>query len=217
MTSIAMIGGTGQQGRGLARRFITAGLRVVVGSRDPDRARTAVAGWAGADQQVEVADNASAIERADVTILAVPFTSVDPLLQELETHFNGGSLVIDVTVPVTFAGGKMAMLEVAEGSAAEHIRARLPAAVHLAVAFKTIPAHLLGEADEPLDCDEFVCGDSDEARSRASALVAVLPGLRAIDVGPLSRARSIEHLTALAIAINRRHKIHDARFRIVGL
>jgi predicted dinucleotide-binding enzyme len=62
-----------------------------------------------------------------------------------------------------------------------------------------------------------VCGDSDEARSRASALVRTLPGLRAVDVGPLSRARSIEHVTALAIAINRRHKIHSARFRVVGL
>jgi NADPH-dependent F420 reductase len=126
-------------------------------------------------------------------------------------------VVVDVTVPVTFSGGKMAMVEVAEGSASEHIRARLPDGVLLAGAFKTVPAHLLGDGDAPLDCDEFVCGDSDEARRRAIELVELLPGLRAVDVGPLSRARSIEHLTALAIAINRRHKIHDARFRIVGL
>jgi len=111
----------------------------------------------------------------------------------------------------------MAMLDVAEGSATEHIRGRLPPAVRLAAAFKTVPAHLLGAAGDPLDCDEFVCGDSDSARSEAAALVSLLPGLRPVDVGPLSRARSIEHLTALAIAINRRHKVHDARFRIVGL
>ena len=109
------------------------------------------------------------------------------------------------------------MLDVAEGSASEHIRAHLPESVQLAAAFKTIPAHLLGAAGQPLDCDEFVCGDSDEARSRASRLIQLVPGVRAVDVGPLSRARHIEHLTALAIAVNRKHKIHDARFRVVGL
>ena len=217
MASISILGGTGHQGRGLAQRLAHAGLHVLVGSRDPDRARAAVAGWARTGPPIEVADHASAVDRADLTILAVPFPSVDQLLRELQPHFKAGALVLDVTVPVIFAGGKMAMLEVAEGSATEHVRARLPAAVRLAAAFKTVPAHLLAATPDPLDCDEFVCGDSDGARSEAVALVNLLPGLRPIDVGPLSRARSIEHLTALAIAINRRHKVHDARFRIVGL
>src|ERR1700730_13672716 len=97
-------------------------------------------------------------------------------------------LVIDVTVPVTFDGGKMAMIDVAEGSAAEHVRARLPPAVRLAGAFKPLPAHLLGAGSEPLDCDEFVCGDSDEARHEATALVRVLPGVRPIGGGRPSRA-----------------------------
>ena len=217
MTSIAILGGTGQQGRGLARRLARAGVRVVVGSREPDRARAAVAGWDGGGEPIAVASNGEAAAHGDSVILAVPFNSVDALLEELASQFRPGAVVIDVTVPVTFVNGKMAMLDVAEGSASEHIRARLPAHVGVAAAFKTIPAHLLGDASAPLDCDEFVCSDSDEARSRAVELVARLPGLRAVDVGPLSRARSIEHLTALAIAINRRHKTHDARFRVVGL
>jgi predicted dinucleotide-binding enzyme len=198
MTSVAILGGTGQQGRALAQRLQHAGLRVTIGSRDPGRARAAVAAWIALAPAVEVADNAAAVAQADVTMLAVPFTFVDPLLEELRPHFKVGSLVVDLIVPVTFAGGKIAMVEVAEGSAAEHVRARLPASVRL-------------------DCDEFVCGDSDAARAEAVALVALLPGLRPVDVGALSRARSIEHLTALAIAINRRYKIHDARFRVVGL
>src|SRR5207245_4358967 len=115
-------------------------------------------------------------------------------------HLYDRAQVIDVTFPVVFTGGKMTMLDVAEGSATEHIRARLPPAVRLAAAFKTVPAHLLGATADSLDCDEFVCGDSDGARSEAAALVNLLPGLRPIDVGPLSHARSIEHLTALAIA-----------------
>ena len=217
MTSIAILGGTGQQGRGLARRFARAGARVVIGSRDPERARATVAAWGGADPAIDVASHAAALEQSDVSILAVPFASVDALLDDLRPHFKPGTMVIDVTVPVTFDGGKMAMLELSEGSASEHIRARLPVGVGLAAAFKTIPAHLLGDANASLDCDEFVCGDSDQARARAIALVELLPGLRAVDVGALSRARSIEQLTALAIAINRRHKIHDARFRVVGL
>ena len=217
MASITILGGTGQQGRGLARRLAHAGRNVLVGSRDPDRARAAVGEWTIAGPPIGVADNASAVDGAELVILAVPFPSVDELLRELQPHFKDGALVVDVTVPVTFAGGKMAMLEVAEGSATEHIRARLPPAVRLAAAFKTVPAHLLGATADPLDCDEFVCGDSEGARTEAAALVNLLPGVRAIDVGPLSRARSIEHLTALAIAINRRHKVHDARFRIVGV
>ena len=80
-----------------------------------------------------------------------------------------------------------------------------------------MPAHLLAESDEPLECDDFVCGDSDGARSEAAALVEPAAGSACVDVGPLSRARSIEHLTFLAIAINRRHKVSDARFRVVGL
>jgi NADPH-dependent F420 reductase len=217
MTSIAVLGGTGHQGRGLAQRFARAGARVVVGSRDPQRARTIVDGWQPADRRIEVESNAAAVEASEVCVLAVPFASVDALLDELRGHLKAGTIVIDVTVPVTFANGRMDMLAVAEGSAAEHIRAHLPLEVAVAAAFKTVPAHALADDERPLDCDEFVCGDSDEARQRAAAVVELVPGLRPVDVGPLSRARSIEHLTALAIAINRRHKIHDARFRIVGL
>ena len=217
MATIAILGGTGHQGGGLAQRFAAAGARVIVGSRDPERAREIVTGWNTPGQSIEVAGNAEAVDRGEVIVLAVPFTSIDALLGEVGSHFKAGAVVIDVTVPVTFEGGRMAMLDVAEGSASEHIRARLPENVGLAAAFKTLPAHVLGDPQRPLDCDEFVCADSDEARARAMALVQKLPGLRPVDVGPLSRARFIENLTALAIAINRRHKIHDARFRVVGL
>jgi NADPH-dependent F420 reductase len=218
--AVSILGGTGQQGSGLAQRLAAAGVAVTIGSRDVIRARQAMSAWPAADAsagRIEAAENTDAIADAQLVVIAVPFASVDALLDALRPRFKAGTVVIDVTVPVTFAGGKMAMLDVAEGSASEHIRARLPVDVKLAAAFKTIPAHLLGDLNQTLDCDEFVCGDSDDARAQATALVELLPGLRSVDVGPLSRARSIEHLTALAIAINRRHKIHDARFRIVGL
>jgi hypothetical protein len=217
MTSIAILGGTGRQGSGLARRFARTDARVIVGSRDPARARATVAGWAlPAAKTIEVTDYADAAAHGDVVVLAVPFDALDPLLAELALHISTRSLVLDVTVPVAFPNGHMTMIDVVEGSASEHIRARLPAGVAMAAAFKTLPAHLLVEG-APLDCDEFVCGDTIEARAAAAALVQRLPGVRSVDIGPLSRARFVEHATALAIAINRTHKIHDARFRIVGL
>jgi NADPH-dependent F420 reductase len=146
----------------------------------------------------------------------VPFDTVAATLDAHRTAFTGG-VIVDVTVPVIFTSGTAALAAVAEGSAAEHVRAHAPAHVGVAAAFKTIPAHVLDDVDRALDCDEFVCGDSPEARAVAVELVEAIGGLRAIDVGPLSRARSIEHLTLLAIGINRRHKSQDARFRIVGL
>jgi 8-hydroxy-5-deazaflavin:NADPH oxidoreductase len=213
---VAIVGGTGQQGSGLARRLAAAGVHVIVGSRDPQRARATADAWSP-PVRVDVAENAAAAASADTILLAVPYSTIDALLEEITPHITPDAVAIDLIVPLTFAGGKMAMLDVPEGSAAEHIRARLPPTVALACAFKTIPAHLVDRVDEPLDCDEFICGDSDAARGRAAELVAQIAGLRAVDVGPLARARSIEQLTALAIAINRRHKRHDARFRIVGL
>ena len=214
--SVAILGGTGQQGSGLARRLAAAGVHVIVGSRDPQRARATVDAWRPS-VRVEVAGNAEAAASADTVLLAVPYATVDALLDEIAPRLQPNAVAIDLIVPLTFAGGKVAMLDVAEGSAAEHIRTKLPPTVAVACAFKTIPAHLVDRVDEPLDCDEFICGDSDGARGRAADLVARIAGLRAVDVGPLARARSIEQLTALAIAINRRHKRHDARFRIVGL
>ena len=215
--TIAILGGTGHQGGGLAQRFASAGRDVIVGSRDPNRARGVVAGWDVDGGSIEVAANGDAVARADVTLLAVPFAMLDAILDEARARFRDGSIVVDVTVPIAFTAGKMTMIDVAEGSASEHVRARLPVGVQLAAAFKTLPAEALGDRRESLQCDEFVCGDSDAARAQAAALVGLIPGLRAVDVGPLSRARFIEHMTALAIAINRRHKIHGARFRVVGL
>ncbi len=100
MASIAILGGTGHQGGGLAQRFAAAGARVIVGSRDPERAREIVTGWNTPGQSIEVAGNAEAVDRGEVIVLAVPFTSIDALLGEVGSHFKAGAVVIDVTVPV---------------------------------------------------------------------------------------------------------------------
>ncbi len=214
--AVAVLGGTGQQGAGIARRLARAGHRVVVGSRDAARAAAAIAAWGGPGT-ISAASYGDAVGQASVVILTVPFDAVDALLAAVFTRFAPGTVVIDVTVPLTFAGGGPSLAAVPEGSAAEHVKSRLPSSVAVAAAFKTLPARVLQNVDEPLDCDEFVCGDSDQARAQAAALVGAVDGLRAVDVGPLSRSRAIEHLTLLAVGINRRHRRHGARFRVVGL
>lgn len=215
--AIAVLGGTGQQGRGLAQRLSRAGYPIVVGSRDPQRAAAAAAGWPATGTAISTAGYGNAIAACPIVLVTVPFQTVAAILADHHARFVEGALVVDVTVPISFEGGKAALADVADGSAAEHIKARVPAHVRVAVAFKTVPAHLLNDLDRALDCDEFVCGDSPESRAETAALVGALAGLRAVDVGPLARARSIEHLTLLAIGINRKHRIRDARFRIVGL
>ncbi len=184
-------------------------------SRDPARAATLVREWTLSGPPIATASYADAAAAAEILVVALPFDAVAGALDACRDRF-AAAVVIDVTVPVVFAAGTATLADVQEGSAAAHVRAHTPPSAGVAVAFKTVPAHALDERG-PLDCDEFVCADSPEARAVAIELVEAVGGVRAIDVGPLSRARSIEHLTLLAIGINRRHKIHDARFRVVGL
>jgi 8-hydroxy-5-deazaflavin:NADPH oxidoreductase len=215
--AVAVLGGTGHQGRGLAQRLALAGFQIVIGSRDAARAAATVAEWPAPLRPSSTAPYGEAIAAADIVVLAIPFESVAPVLEQHHALFRPETLVVDITVPITVAGGTLMLAEVPEGSAAEHVRARLPPTVGVAATFKTVPAALLADSGRALDCDEFVCGDSQDSRARAADLVRAIAGLRPIDIGPLPRSRSIEHLTLVAIAINKRHKTADARFRVVGV
>jgi NADPH-dependent F420 reductase len=212
-----IIGGTGHEGRAVAARLASAGMRVLVGSRQLERAQETVAALGGASLPLEAATNEQVAEICDVIFLAVPFTGVAELLETFRTRFRTGTLVIDLTVPLTFDHGVPAIADVAEGSATEFIRARLPAGVRLAAAFKTIPASALAKIETPLDCDEFVCGDSPEVCAAAIDLLSHIPSLRLLDAGGLQSARLIERMTALAILLNKRHKVRGARFKVIGV
>jgi NADPH-dependent F420 reductase len=154
--SVAVLGGTGQQGRGIAQRLALAGFPVVVGSRDPSRAAVAIGEWAATTRAVRTATYGEAIASSDVVVLAIPFESIDASLKEHHQHFRQQALVVDVTVPLSFANKAVSLAAVPEGSAAEHVKARLPAHTRLAATFKTVPATLLSDLDRTLDCDEFV-------------------------------------------------------------
>lgn len=216
--SVGLIGGTGIEARGIALRLAAAGVDVTLGSRVRERA-TEAAGelnrLLGFDK-VQGAENGELIEETEILFLTVPFAHSEPVLNEHRRRFSAGQILVDVTVPVAFDKGAQ-LVELEERSGAEHIQTRIPPELAIVAAFKTLPAHLLAESCAPLDCDEFICSDSPEAKSRVLEVVSRISSLRWIDAGPLRSSRSLEAMTLLAIQINRRYKIKDSRFRLVGL
>lgn len=216
---VAVVGGTGSEGRGLALRLALAGSGVAIGSREPAKAEATAAALRAAQPGVRIGgfSNADAIAAAPVVFLAVPFAHAEALIAAHHLAFREGALLIDVTVPLTFEAGRPHFVEPPAGSAAEQIRAALPPHVRLACAFKTLPARLLEHVEIALDCDELICGDSLESREAAMQVVTRIPGLRALDAGPLESARILERMTLLAIRLNKRYKSHGARFKVLGI
>ncbi|HLF83949.1 MAG TPA: NADPH-dependent F420 reductase [Blastocatellia bacterium] len=222
---VGLIGGTGEEGRGLALRWAIAGARVSIGSRTLDRAKTVaddlnqlLGARAGqSSQRIGFGENRDVIAESEFALLTVPFAHAASTLDAHRQDFRDGSILIDITVPVSFEQGRVCYVELPEGSASEHLKARLPENIPLVAAFKTEPAHLLAGIDEPLDCDSFVASDSKEAKARVMEAIGFIEGLRAVDAGTLYSARTLERMTVLAIGINRRNKIKTARYRVVGL
>src|SRR6185369_8221581 len=223
--SVGLIGGTGEEGRGLALRWALAGAQVSIGSRTIEKAKAAAdelnellaARGDATIQQIGSGENKDVIARSKFVLLTVPFAHAASTLEAHREDFLEGSILIDITVPVLFEQGRVRYMELPEGSASEHLKARLPETIPLVPAFKTEPAHLLAEIDESLDFDSFVASDSKEAKAAVIEAIGFIKGLRAVDAGTLYSARTLERMTVLAIGINRRQKIKTARYRIVGL
>ena len=216
---VGLIGGTGEEGRGLALRWAMAGARVAIGSRTIERAKTT------ADElnqfvpsnPVGYGENGGVIAESEFVLLTVPFAHAATTLESHAQDFRADAILIDITVPVSFEQGRVRYVELAEGSASEHLRARLPEQIPLVAAFKTEPAHLLADATAKLDCDVLVASDDKEAKARVMEAVKFIEGLRPVDAGTLYSARTLERMTVLAIGINRRYKIKTACYRVMGL
>ena len=216
MTRIAIVGGTGPEGRGLALRLAMAGHEVVIGSRDATRAAEAASGLLEGRDALPIsgAANVDAVNSADVVLLAVPFEGLCPTAESLREPLTG-KLVVSIVAPVTFADGQMSAISVPEGSAGELTRDLLPES-RVAAAFQNMSARDLLRASHPLEGDVAVCADDDSARRETMALAEAMPSLRAVDAGPLSNSRYIEELTALLVNLNRIHKAHST-IRFLGL
>jgi NADPH-dependent F420 reductase len=216
-----VLGGTGRQGRGLARRWAAAGLSVVLGSRDAGRAGEAAAELAqetGGD--VRGLANSEAAAAGDVVVVAVPYDGHADLLRSLAAEVEGlaGKIVVDCVNPLGFDERGPYALAVPAGSAAQEAAALLPRATVVA-AFHHVSAVLL---DDPgvatFDTDVLVLGEREdrEATDLVRALADAIPGMRGVYAGRLRNAHQVEALTANLIAVNRRYKAH-AGLRVTGL
>jgi 8-hydroxy-5-deazaflavin:NADPH oxidoreductase len=217
---IAILGGTGPAGTGLALRWARAQEPIIIGSREAQRARDVAAvirGKVGFGALVSGMENSAACAAADILMLTVPFDGQAALLKQLKPVLTPGSILIDATVPLAAAVGGRASrtLGVWQGSAAQQAAELVPKGVSVVAAFHNISAELLN-GDAPLDCDVIVCSDDPDAAQLTRELAAKIPGVRAIDGGKLENARTVEQITALLIGLNIRHKGH-AGIRITGL
>jgi NADPH-dependent F420 reductase len=220
--SVAVIGGTGDQGYGLALRWAKAGKHVIIGSRQREKAEDAagrVRVAVGGHASVEGAENGDAAARAPLVVLTVPFEAQVPILKSIKESLRAGQTLVDVTVPLETAVGGAAtrILGVWAGSAAEQAAASVPADVEVAAAFHNISAAALQDFAHPIECDVIVCGQSAEARQRVRPWVEAIAGCRWVDGGKLENARTVEAITALLIGMNIRYKVPHAGIRITGL
>ncbi len=218
--AIAIIGGTGPAGTGLALRWARAGETVIIGSRDAARAQQTadvIRKRVGANAQVSGMENAEACAACDLFVLTVPFAGQAEILKQLKPAIRPGSILIDATVPLAASlGGRASRtLGVWQGSAAQQTAELVPKGVSVVAAFHNVSAERLN-GDEDIDCDVIVCSDDPNATQIAMELAAKIAGVRAIDGGKLENARIVEQITALLVGLNIRHKGHGG-IRITGL
>jgi hypothetical protein len=215
--TVALIGGTGRLGPGLALRLSRGGLPVTIGSRELQHALdvaervTALGGVA----RIRGATNADAAAGADLAILTVPYEAQAGLLPDLAGAL-AGKVVVSTTVPVRFdpALGPVAV-RVAEGSAAEQVAALLPTS-RIVAGFHTVSSVHLSRLDRDLDEDVLLCGDDEGAKTDVRQIAGVIPGVRVVDAGRLGNAQHLEQLTVLLLSINRLAR-RSVGVRLTGL
>ena len=206
--TIAVLGGTGPQGRGLARRFAAAGLRVVLGSRSAERAADAAAVLAEATGgQVTGLDNHGAAAAGDIVLVVVPWEGHGELVSSLTAEL-AGKVVVDCVNPLGFDKQGAYALQVAEGSATQQAAGLLPESTVVG-AFHNVSATLLEDPEvATIETDVLVLGDDREATDLVQALADTIPGMRGIYGGRVRNAHQVEALTANLISVNRRYKAH---------
>lgn len=221
---IGVIGGTGSQGLGIAKRLAIADCDVIVGSRKEEKAVKVVE-----EANKEISQftstkltgkaNEDAAKDADVLILTVPLEAQIATLKSIK-EFVKGKIILDATVPLeTAIGGNVSnLLHINPGSAAERTAKVLASEnVKVVSAFGNISNSLLANIPETIECDCLICGDDAEAKEIASEIIEKIPGLKAIDVGKLEKAHLIESITPLLIGLNIKYKSHYGGFRITGI
>lgn len=214
--TIAVLGGTGHEGSGLALRWARAGYRVILGSRDAERAAAAAKEMksllGGGDVTGDSNKNAAAA--ADIVVLTVPFSAQRSTVEDVRGSLEG-KILIDATVPLV--PPKVARVQLpSNGSAVASIQRSLGENVRVVSAFQNVSAHHLKDLNHSVDCDVLVCGDDPAAREIVVGLAADI-GLRGIHAGPIENSAAAEALTSVLIAMNMRYKVPGTGIRITGL
>lgn len=215
--TIAVLGGTGAEGGGLALRWAHAGHRVIVGTRNPDKAADKVGALnallAGRNR-IEWAANLEAARVADIVVLTVPHAAQLATVEEVRPAL-AGKILVDATVPLVPPKVNRVQLP-AGGSAVAAIQALLGPDVRVVSAFQNVSAHHLKDLEHEIDCDVLVCGDDIPARQQVISLVADL-GLRGVHAGPICNSAAAEAMTSILISINMAYKVPGAGIRITGV
>lgn len=214
---IAVLGGTGKEGGGLALRWAHRGHPVIIGSRTEERAEEAAAemrATLGASANVRGLANPDAAAAADIVVLSVPFAAQQATVSDVASQLVG-KILIDVTVPLV--PPKVSRVQLPEcGSAVEAVQKMLGDGVRVVSAFQNISAHHLTRLDEAVECDVLVCSDDADAAEEVVALAQEI-GLTAWNAGPLCNSVVAEALTSVLIALNRRYKVPGSGIRLTGL
>ena len=217
--TIPIIGGTGALGTGLAFRWSSGKAKVVLGSRDADRAADVAADVAKRSRgEVCGMANGEAVKAGEVVFLTVPFASQSETMASIRDSLSPGQIVVDCTVPLATAigGTPTRTVGVWQGSAAEQAQEIAPEGVTVVSALHTISAQGLSDPDWIPDEDVLVCGDRKADKARAAELITRIEGLRPVNAGRLETSRFVEQLTPMLISINIRYKTHSG-IRITGL
>lgn len=214
--TIAVLGGTGHEGSGLALRWTKAGYRVILGSRDAQRAAAAAKEMksllGGGDVTGDSNKNAAAA--ADIVVLTVPFSAQRSTVEDVRGALEG-KVLVDATVPLV--PPKVARVQLPSGgSAVASIQKSLGQNVRVVSAFQNVSAHHLKDLSHSVDCDVLICGDDPAAREIVVGLAADI-GLRGIHAGPIENSAAAEALTSVLIAMNMRYKVPGTGIRITGL
>jgi NADPH-dependent F420 reductase len=213
---VSIIGGTGEQGPGMALRWAKAGVEVIIGSRQQERAARVAAelNQELGQELIKGLANPDAAAAAEVVALTVPFSAHRSTLESVKAQLQG-KILIDVCVPLDPENPRK-MLPPAAGSATEEAQEILGESVKVVAAFQNVSAHELQHHEQPIDCDVLVCGNDRDARQTVMRLVEHM-GLHPVDAGPAYNARVIEGITALLVGLNIRHKVKGSGIRITGL
>ncbi|MFP4005327.1 MAG: NADPH-dependent F420 reductase [Candidatus Hadarchaeia archaeon] len=214
---IAVIGGTGSLGKGIAGRLADAGHEVIVGSRDEGKAKKSASAISEMiDGNIEGCENLEAVSKATLVVLSVPYSAIDSIIERIDPGLEPGNVLVSVIVPLTRGEDGFKVLETDYNSVAEEIKDKSSEEVSVVSGFQVVPASMMADFDNEVDSDVPIASDDEDAKARVKELIEDIPGARAIDAGSLSSSGMIESMATLFVELTRIHG-NEVSLRFCGI